>query len=170
MNFGANLKSRCSSPAWMCHVTTCTCAQDRLLGERWRPFAFWFLQNRRNWENMFEWGIWCMFWLLLSSPTKTMIHQISNVASSAHPRVIFFLFLAHFDFSLCCLDDYVDCRISVCGQRVSKWYVLFCTLPKSKIDFRWFSHPKKVVQCTHLQEFYSLKTSNISSWFLFTWS
>ena len=55
-----------------------------------------------------------MFWLLLSNPTtavkETVIRQISNEASSAHPRVIFYLFLAHFDFSICCLDDDFDCR------------------------------------------------------------
>ncbi len=65
-----------------------------------------------------------MFWLLLSNPTtavkKTVIHQISNVASSAHSRVIFYLFLAHFAFGSSCLEDYVDFRIDYLFGQVTK--------------------------------------------------
>ena len=65
-----------------------------------------------------------MFWLLLSSPTtavkKTMIRQISNVASSAHSRVIFYLFPAHFEFSICCLEDNFDCRTDFLLGQVTK--------------------------------------------------
>jgi hypothetical protein len=88
------------------------------VGVRWRPFAFWFYK-RRNWENMVEWGIWFMFWLLHSSQTttakKAMIHQTWNVSGLVHSWVIFYLSLHIFllvKTKSCCLDDNFDLRIN----------------------------------------------------------
>ena len=70
---------------------------------------------------MFEWMIWFMFWLLLSSPAtiakQAMIHQTWNASSSAHSSVIFYLFFAPSAFGSRCLGDNFNLRLdSLFGQ------------------------------------------------------
>ena len=86
-------------------------------------FCLLILLKRRNWENMFEWGAWFMFWLLHSilatTAKKRTIQQTWNVSSSASSRVIFYIFLVHFAFGSCCLDDSFDLRIDYLYEQVT---------------------------------------------------
>ena len=94
--------------------------------DRWvemASFCLLILLKWRNWENMFEWGAWFMFWLLHSILTTTAkkrtIQQTWNVSSSASSRVIFYIFLVHFAFGSCCLDDNFDLRIDYLYGKVT---------------------------------------------------
>ena len=183
VNFGAISKGRCSSPARMCHVTPCTCAQDRRLGRDGvlLPFDFTKMKKLEKYVRRRY-----LILVLTAAFQSNSNSEKDNVL--ADPKCIqvapflghFLPFPCKFCFGFMLSWWYLWCenrlfvrtshRICLGWQSLSKWNALFSVLSviPTKMDKNWETFVdihileiKKysVFQCPHIEVIPSLMVS-----------